>query len=52
MSFFIDDTFTGSSGRVVNTSVSYSGGPGFKFRPGNQLFWLKFFLQANSGKVP
>jgi hypothetical protein len=29
-------------GRVVNTSVSYSGGPGFKSLPRDRLSWLMF----------
>jgi hypothetical protein len=41
--------------QVVNTSVSCSGGPGFKYRPGDRLSWQRcfavfLFLQANSGR--
>jgi hypothetical protein len=40
--------------RVVSTPASYSGDTGFKFRPGDRLFWLRFFVffqsvQANTG---
>jgi hypothetical protein len=35
---------TESSGRVVNTPASYSGGPRFKSRPGDRLSWLRFFV--------
>jgi hypothetical protein len=38
-------------GRVVNTLVSYSGGPGFKFRPGGQLFLdFRGFFQVRPDK--
>jgi hypothetical protein len=30
--------------RVVKTPASYSGGPGFKSRPGDRLFWLRLFV--------
>jgi hypothetical protein len=45
-------------GRVVNTYLSYSGGPGFKSRLGDPLAGFTFFvvfpqfLQANAGMVP
>jgi hypothetical protein len=29
-------------GRVVNTPSSYSRGPGFRYRPGDRLSWLRF----------
>jgi hypothetical protein len=29
--------------RAVNTPASYSGGPGFKSRPGDRLSWLEVF---------
>jgi hypothetical protein len=29
---------------VVNTPASYSGGPGFKHRPGNRLSRLRYFV--------
>jgi hypothetical protein len=43
--------------RVVNNSAPYSGGPGFKFRPGDRLSWQNFrafpeSLQANAGMIP
>jgi hypothetical protein len=31
-------------GRVVSIPASYSGGRGFKSRPGDQLFWLRFLV--------
>jgi hypothetical protein len=38
--------------RVLNTAVSYSGGPWFKPRPGDRLSWLKFswFSSVTPGK--
>jgi hypothetical protein len=30
-------------GRLVNTPVSYSEGPGFKFQTGDRLSWLRYF---------
>jgi hypothetical protein len=35
---------TERSGRVVNTPVLHSGGPGFKSRPGHRLSQIKFFV--------
>jgi hypothetical protein len=45
-------------GRVANTPYSYSGGPRFKYRPRDQLRWLKMswyssgpprkYLESNS----
>jgi hypothetical protein len=32
-----DDKITEPRGRVINTPASYSGGPGFKSRPGDRL---------------
>jgi hypothetical protein len=29
---------------VVNTPASYAGGPGFKSRPADRLFWLRFLV--------
>jgi hypothetical protein len=34
--------FIEHQGRVVSTTASYSGGPGFKFRLGDRLYWPKF----------
>jgi hypothetical protein len=45
-------------GRVVNTPTSYSGGPGFDYRPRRSAILTESFrgfsqsLQANSGIVP
>jgi hypothetical protein len=42
-------------GRVVNTLASYSGGPGFKSWPGDQLSCFHGFpqsLHANAGIIP
>jgi hypothetical protein len=45
---------TGRRGRVVSTPASYSGGPGFKSRPGDRLYWLRFFVVflSPSRKMP
>jgi hypothetical protein len=33
-----------SRGQMVNIPASYSGGPGFKSRPGDRLSWLRYFV--------
>jgi hypothetical protein len=38
--------------RVVNTPASYSGGPGFKRRPGDRLSWLRVFVVFLSPSRP
>jgi hypothetical protein len=44
-------------GRAVNTPASYSGDPGFKYRPDDRLSWIRGCdfsqsLQENTGTVP
>lgn len=34
-------------GRIVGTSTSYSGGPGFKSWTTDQLSWLRFIIEWN-----
>jgi hypothetical protein len=36
--------FIARRGRVVSSLASYSGGPGFKSRPGGRLPWLRVFM--------
>jgi hypothetical protein len=38
------DTAIERRGRVVFIPASYSGGPGFKFWPGDRLSWLRFVV--------
>jgi hypothetical protein len=39
-----DNAVTERRGRVVNTSASYSGGPGFKSRSRDRPSWLRYFV--------
>jgi hypothetical protein len=48
------DKTTEHRGRVVNILASYSGGPGFKSRPGDRLPLLRFFVVffSTTGQIP
>jgi hypothetical protein len=39
---------TESRGRLFSTPASYSGGPGFKSRPGDRLSRLRFFVRNST----
>jgi hypothetical protein len=42
--FSFNTIVTDRHGRMINISTWYSGGPGFKSRPGYRLTWLRFIV--------
>jgi hypothetical protein len=42
-----DSNCTERRGQMVDTPASYSGGPGFKYRPGDQIYSVMFLVVSS-----